>query len=761
MAFHSTIGKSIPRIDGLEKVMGKSMYIEDIKLPGMLYGKILRSPYAHARIIGIDTSRAEKLSGVKGVITGREVSGQRYGVLLRDQEVLPTDKVRYIGEKVAAVAAATPEIAEEAIAFIKVEYDELPAVFDPLAAMKPAGPVLHEGLNSYQPGGIFGVVDPSTLKGNICGYAIHQRGDIEQGLAESDLIIENTYTTPFVHQAYLEPHGAIAQVEPDGGITVWTSTQGTFVTRAMLNQIFNLPLNRIRVIPTAIGGGFGGKAIPLVEHICILLAQKTNHPVKIIMTRKEEFIDSTPRHPATITLETGVTRDGTLAALRSKVIMDSGAYAHMGPSTATRAALITQGPYRIPHIKLEGYCVYTNKVGGGAFRAPGFPQATFAIESQIDIIAEQVGIDPLEIRLKNGLRDGDLSFAGERLKKSSFPRVLKALAERIEWGKGKPAKNRGLGLACGQWNVMGMPASATIKVEEDGAVTILTGTVDLTGSNTVFAQIVAEELKIPLGSIRVVTGDTDTAGFSPVSGGSMITYNMGNVVRLAAQDIRRQLFDLASKRLDAKPEDMEIEDGQVFLKGSPEKRLSLGQLSAISMFSGSGVIIGRGSTAPLLPHLVFCAQAAEVEIDPQTGQVTLISLVASQDVGFAINPGIVEGQIQGGVAQGAGFALSEKMVIDQGKVLNTTLAEYRVPTALDLPQIHTLLIEQPSDRGPFGVKGVGEPPTIPTAAAIANAIYNATGVRVHHLPITPEALYQAIKSSRQNKTTKTQVSSKH
>jgi CO/xanthine dehydrogenase Mo-binding subunit len=592
------------------------------------------------------------------------------------------------------------------------------------------------------------VIDPSTLKGNISGYAIHQRGDIEQGFAGSDLVIENTYTTPFVHQAYLEPHGAIAQVDPDARITVWTTTQGAFITRVMLNQIFNLPLNKIRVIPTTIGGGFGGKAVPLVDNICILLAQKTNRPVKMIMSRKEEFVDSTPRHPSIIILETGVKKDGSLEALRSKVFMDGGAYAHMGPATAARAALVTQGPYRIPHIKLEGYCVYTNKVGAGAFRAPGFPQATFAIESQMDIIAEKIGIDPLEIRFKNGLGDGDVSFAGERLKKSSFHQVLKELAERVEWSKRKPTKNRGLGLACGQWNVMGMPASATIKVEEDGAVTVLTGTVDLTGSNTVFAQIVAEELKIPLGSIRVVTGDTDTAGFSPVSGGSMITYNTGNVVYLAAQDVRRQLFDLTSKKLDAKSEDMEIENGQVFVKGSPEKGLSIAQLSAISMFSGGGVIIGRGSTAPLLPHLVLCAQAAEVEVDPQTGQVTLISLIASQDVGFAINPEIVEGQIQGGVSQGAGFALSEKMVFDQGKVLNTTLAEYRIPTALDLPQIHTLLVEQPSDWGPFGVKGVGEPPTVPTAAAIANAIYNATGVRVCHLPISPEQLYQAIKASR-------------
>lgn len=764
MPDYTAVGKSVPRMDAWEKVTGRAIYGPDLRQEGMLYGAILRSPHAHARIVNLDSTRAERLPGVRAVICGRDVPDLKCGVLIRDQGVFATDKVRHLGEKVAAVAATSPEVAQEALELIRVEYQELPAVLDPLEALKPEAPVIHEDLKRYEAANIFGFVDPSALWGNVCGYVLDERGNVQEGFAQSDLVVENTFTTPMVHQGYLEPHGAIAYADERGEITVWVSTQGLFVTRALLAQAFRVPLTKVRVVPVTVGGGFGGKLVLLITPVCVLLSRRTGRPVQITMTREEEFIDATPRHPSVITLKSGVKKDGTLLALESRVVMDTGAYAHMGPNTATRGALITKGPYRIPHTRLEGIAVYTNKVSAGAYRAPGFPQATFALESQLDILAERLSLDPLEIRLKNSIGEGDLSFAGQKLKRTTLPTVLKQVADRIGWGRDRdegaeeqmgrgseekkaPRLPRGVGIAAGQWNVMGVPAGAIIKLEEDGEIVVMTGSVDLTGSNTVLAQVAAEELGVPWEEVRVFTEDTATAVLAPVSGGSMTGYNMGNAVRLAAGEVKARLFELAARRLDVRTDQLEIRDKKVFPQGAPEKGLSLAQLAAISLREG-GLIIGRGSSTPLLPHLVVCAQAAEVEVDPETGTVTLLRLVAGQDVGFALNPAIVEGQIQGGVVQGVGFALSEQMIFQQGAVANPNFSDFKLPTALDVPPLEQVLVEHPSEVGPYGAKGVGEPPTVPTAAAIANAVYAAVGARVKDLPVTPQRVWEAMKSSK-------------
>lgn len=747
MGKYSVVGKAVPRVDGLAKVTGEAIYGADLQLPGMLYGKILRSPLPHARLLGIDTSRAEQLPGVRGVITARDIPPYRFGGVIRDEEVFAREKVRYVGERVAAVAAESPEIAEEALRWIRVEYQELPAVLDPLEAMRPEAPILHEDLASYEPGESFSLpLPPTRERSNICYHHDQAVGDLEQGFAESDRIFEDTFTTPIVHQGYLEPHAAVACFDAAGRLTVWETTQGSFFLRGELAALLKMPLNKIKVIPTVIGGGFGGKLGLLITPACVFLARKTGRPVQLAISREEELAAANPRHPSIIQIKTGVKRDGTLMARQVKVIYDTGAYADIGPVVAMGSSSASRGPYRIPHARLEGYCVYTNKLSCGAYRAPGYPQTTFAFESQMDIIAQALQIDPLELRLKNGLREGDLSFVGRRLDASSFQEVLQKAAQEIGWDKPLEGKNRGRGLACGQWVVASNNCNALVRLNEDGTIGVSTGCVDLTGTNTAMAQIVAEELGVSLEEITIVTGDTDTAPYAPSSGGSWTTYNMGNAARLAAEDARQQLLELASKTLDLPAEELELKDGRVSSRRSPQQGMTLAELARASQRSRNRLILGRGSSAGLPPVLVFIAQAAEVEVDPETGEVTLRKMAAAQDVGRAINPQIVEGQIQGGVSQGVGFALSEELRFEQGAVINPSLATYRMPTALDLPAIQPVLIEQPSEKGPYGAKGVGEPPQIPTAAAVANAISAATGIRVKDLPLTPERILQALRS---------------
>jgi len=729
------------RIDARDKVTGRALFGDDRSLPNMLYGKILYSPWAHARILSISTQEAERLPGVRAVVTAADAPSEPYGWLVSDEWVFARDKVRYKGDRLAAVAAEREDIAEEALSLIKVEYEPLPALFDPEEALNSENLIIHENLSQYK-GALAG-----RGKGNVNYYYRSKKGDVDRAFQEADLVFENTYTTPNVHQAYLEPHSVLATVQPEGKVTVWVSTQGSFMHRMLLCQALGLARDQVEVIPSAIGGGFGGKFPPLISPVAVLLARKARQPVKITMTREEEFKYSTPRSSSKIYLKTGVKRDGTIIAREARLIFDSGAYAGMSPLTVQGSTAAACGPYRIPNFRLEGYCVYTNTVSCGSYRAPGFPQLTFAIESQMDEIAESLGLDPVEFRLKNILRDGDLTFAGERLERCSLESALRSVRDKLEWHKPPATKYRGKGLACAQWNTSSIGSGVKVVLTDRG-IEVITGSVDLTGSSTVIAQVAAEELSCPFEQVQVITESTSRAIEAPASGGSWLTYNMSNATKIACEQLRSKLLEFAGQILDLHPEELFLEEGKIVNRKDPTQEILLSEVARRYRDRHEEWVTGEARDQVLNNTITFTVQGAEVEVDPETGEVKVLRLIGVQDAGLALNPVLVEGQIQGGIGQGVGFALFEQMKFQEGEVINPDFTDYKLPTALDLPFIETKIIEYPSPQHPYGARGVGEPPHIPTAAAIANAIYRAIGIRFYSLPITPERIIMALKDRR-------------
>ncbi len=749
------IGKSIPKIDCSQKVTGSALYINDLSFPNMLWGKILRSIFPHARILNIDKNKALKLPGVKAVITFEDIPDGRYGPFIKDEPVLAREKVRYIGEPVAAVAAIDKEIAEEAIQLIEVDYEELPAVFDPLEAMKPDAPLIHEDLKSYL------CVFPAIQEGNVCSRTTFIEGDIQRGFRESDIIVEDTFRTHMHHQSYLEPSGAIAMIDPSGKIVVYSSTQSIFITQARISESLKIPMSKIRVIAPNIGGGFGGKIETNVQPICVALSQKTGRPVKIVLTREEEFTASRPRHPCIIWGKLGVKKDGTFVAKEMVNVFDTGAYADDGPGVTGFGSLMARGPYRVPHLKIEGYCVYTNKVKTGAFRGFGNPQTTFASESLIDMAAKEIGMDPLEVRLKNALNPGDYSVGRQPIYSVGIKECLEKAASAVGW-KEKKEVYRGRGIASINHISGLLTVSAIVRINEDGTVSLHVGTMDIgQGSDTIFSQIVAEELGVPIEDINLVIRDTDATPYTWATSASRLTYTGGNAVRLAAIDAREQLLDLAAKQLDENKEDLVTRDKRVFVKFSPEKGISFQQLGALSCWVKGGPIIGKSSYMVEKPPFdrsgffgfpfgtmsayIFGAQAVEVEVDPETGKVKVIKGASAHDVGRAIHPQNVEGQIEGGFVQGLGYAFFEEIVFDGGKVINPSFADYKIPTSMDVPPITPIIVEAYDETGPYGAKGLGEPGLVGVAPAIANAIFDAIGVRIKELPITPEKIVDALK----------------
>ncbi len=724
MKQYIAVGKRVPRLDAAEKVLGTAQFVDDFEFPGMLHGKILRSPHAHAEIKGIDVSRARSLPGVALVVTGKDLSEIEDG----SRPVLAHDRVRFAGEAVAAVAAIDLATAEQALSLIEVDYSPLPAVLDAVQAMDPDSYVIH-GDNG---------------RSNVCHHARINRGDVERGFAEADCVFEHTFETKIVHQAYLEPHGALARVDGSGKVSIWTSTQSQFAIRAYVAQKLKLPMTQVRIIPTEIGGGFGGKNSATVEPICALLAIKTRRPVKIVLTRAEELMATNPADASRIELKTGVKSDGTITARQARIIMDSGAYA---TSSVDSTVVRVLGPYRIPNVKVDGYAVYTNKTNPGAFRAPGAPQAVFASESQLDIIAREIGLDPLEIRMKNLLETGDPGPDGQPMPTITFKETLQALADRVGWKNRSKPENAGMGLACGDWTPASAASSAYAGVNEDGTVKILSGSINLTGSATSLAQIAAEELGVPSDSVSVITGSTDLVPYVAGNWGSRTIYGMGAAVRKAVCDLKQRLFALAAPELDATPEELEAREGHVVVKGDTGRRMPLSVLASMSLTHSDGPVSGKGSLASLAETPVLAAQCAEVEVDPETGHVKICRFTAAQEVGFAINPLSVEGQIQGGAAQGMGWALMEQVEYRDGRVANPSFLDYKIPTSWDTPPIEVILLQVPSEEGPYGAKGVGEPCIIPTAPAIANAIHDAVQARIRELPITPEKVLRALKGA--------------
>jgi xanthine dehydrogenase molybdenum-binding subunit len=745
---HHAIGSSMQRIDVFDKLVGTATFSADLTLPGMLHAQLLLSAHAHAYIRCIDTSAAEQVPGVYAVLSTNNTPPYRFGSEFPDQELFVQRKALHRGAVLAAVVAQDVATAAEAVRHIKVEYESLPPVVDVLEAVQPGAPILHEELASY-PG-----VNQDHIDGNICYRTNVTWGNVDEGFARADRVYEHTFRTSTVHHGYLEPMASVARVEPNGKVTVWTSTQSTYMVRARIAQIFDLQFTQVRVIVPHVGGGFGGKLQTPIEPYCVLLSRTTGRPVKLTLSREDEFFLGKPRSASAITIKTGVTNDGRLIARQATLYFDTGFACH--PRSVQIGPQVIRGPYHIPHVRFDGLCVYTNKMGCGSFRGPGGIQAHFASESQIDIICRDLGIDPLEFRRHNGVKMGHISGAGVPLRQVGMQETLEAAAQHANWGIPTPGIKRGRGMACAEWRLGGGRGSgAWVKLNEDGTVMINAGMTEIgSGSSTAMVQMAAEVLHVHPEKVALVSGDTDTTPFDTLTAASRITVAMGNAVTRAATDVRDQLLELAAQRLEARPEDITLQDGRVFVKGSPDRGFGIGEMAIYAQTLGPGPILGRGAFSSRMPQSLHCygTQIVEVEVDEDTGEVKIVRIVAAHDVGHAINPQNVEGQIQGGVTQAVGHTLMEQVPYGPDGTPHTQgFLDYKIPSSMDLPDVEPVIVEVPDEEGPFGARGIGEPPILAFAPAVANAIYDAVGVRITSLPITAEKVLQAIKAKRQEK----------
>jgi CO/xanthine dehydrogenase Mo-binding subunit len=743
------IGRPVGHVEGVGKVTGGARYTADIALPDVIWGRCLRSPYPHARIRSIDVSRAQALPGVRAVITAADLPDRLIGRRILDMPVLARDRVRFAGEKVAAVAADTAAIAEDALLRIDVDYEELPAVFDPEEAMRDGAPRVHDNAADYA-----GAHLPVPPAPNVLSQVFYRRGDIAAGFAEADHIFEHRFSVPAVHQGYIEPHACAVQIEPGGTVNVWLTNKMPFAARSQLAAAIGVPENRVRVHLTPIGGDFGGKGSLMDSVVCYHLAQRSGRPVKMVMSYVEELLAANPRHPAVITLRSGVTRDGRVTARQGTVIFNSGAYGAFKPTPTVNlgGASHAGGPYRLPNVAIESLCVYTNTVPAGHMRSPGAPQVVFALESHMDMIAHALGLDPLEFRMRNALEDGDTAPLGERWLDITCKQTLEAAARAAGWGTVKPP-NTGRGVALYERRPGGGRSNATLTIDADARLTLLTAVPDTgTGSHTILQQIVAEELQAPITSVEVVTGDTDNSAFDAGAGGSRVTHSAGQATLAAATAVREALIDLAARLLDRPPDQVALRGGELI--AADGARISLPALMAQAAELEEAPITRTGTYEPEAPPEVtsFCAQIAEVEVDRETGQVTLRHLVTAHDVGTVINPLTHQGQINGGVVQGIGQALLEQLIVEDGRVVNLHLGDYKLPTIADIPKLDTALIETARGPAPYQGKAIGEHPNVAVPAAIANAVFDAAGVRITELPITSERVYVALRRQRQTGT---------
>ncbi|GIW06765.1 MAG: oxidoreductase [Dehalococcoidia bacterium] len=747
---HKVIGTRPIRPDGVDKVTGRAIYGADVTLPGLLIGKVLRSPFAHARIRNIDTGAAERLPGVRAVITAADLPDPDKGMAdvgeasatYRDlsHNVMARDKALYQGHAVAAVAAESASIAEQALALITVDYEPLPPVLDLVEAMKDDAPLLHEDLRTNELGTL------SDKPSNIAAHARFLKGDPAAGFAEADVIVERTYTTTMVHQGYIEPHASTAYWNADGKITIWTTTQAPFAIRDNVAVLLNVPVSRVKVIPTEIGGGFGGKLPPYVEPLAAVLSRKSGAPVKMTMSRTEELQASGPTSGSRTHVKIGAKRDGTIVAVEASLAYEAGAF----PGSSVRfGSLCMFAPYDIPNMQLDSYDVVVNKPKVAAYRAPGSPAAMFASESALDELAERLGMDPIELRLKNSAK------VGTRMA-NNIPfqhpvgnvKVLEAIRESDHWRSPLPESTEtrkiGRGLAMGFWPNAPLKSSCFATVNPDGSVTLVEGNPDIGGTRASLAMQLAETLGIPYEKVIPQVADTETVGYNDATGGSRTTFTGGIAVYELGQDIKQQLIERARILWQLNPEDAIVyEDGTI--RGPKEgQQLSFDQLAA-QLFKTGGPVVGRASVSPKHVGFAFGCHVVDLAVDIETGKVEILRYTAAQDVGKAVHPSYVEGQIQGGVAQGIGWALNEEYVYDeQGRLVNASFLDYRMPTSLDLPMIETILVEEPHPPHPFGVRGVGEVPIVPPLAAVANAISHALGHRFTDLPISPRRIIETL-----------------
>ena len=731
------VGQSLTRVDALEKVAGRATYASDVYLPDMLMCKLLTSTHSHARITSIDTTKAASLPGVRAVITGKDFPDVFFGSgALKDRRIMARDEVFYIGEPVAAVAADDEMTASEALELIQVEYQDLELVVDPLQAMKVGAETVHPDMPDFEGYGF-------AIGGNNCTLLDADRGEVDQAFQDADRVFEETYHSQAINQGFLEPMACVANVEANGRLSIWASTQGPYQVRAQLASVLDIGISRIKVIAMELGGGFGAKLRLAFEAFPAVLAMKTGRPVKLVNTRAEVFTLNGPRLATNIYLKTGVRKDGRITAREAYSIFDLGAYLGAGPNAGVGHAL---GAYHIPNFRLRSYGVYTNKIYVGSYRASGVADMHFAVESHMDSMAHQLGIDPLEFRERNILKEGDTSVSGAKLPRNGLLETLQAVKEKLGLPK-KMEEGRGVGIALSEWRSGSGPSTASISVNEDGTVSLLTGSVDISGSDTSLAQIAAESLGVGLDQVIVAKRDTDMAPFTGPSGGSRIVYSQGKAVQMAAEDARQKLFALAAERLRVPPEALACQGGRVYVQDNPPQAVDLSQLARMSLTSRGGPIIGLASLSSMPYAPVFSTQGAEVLVDKETGQVKVTRFVQAQDVGVAINPMGVEGQLEGGAVQGIGRALSEELLIDPdtGQVRNASLSTYLMPLAADMPKIENILVNVPAEDGPFGARAVAEPPGFGPPAAIANAIYDAVGVRIKELPLSAERVLTALR----------------
>jgi 4-hydroxybenzoyl-CoA reductase alpha subunit len=753
------IGKRLPKVDAIYQATGEAKYIDDIRVDGMLFGRVLRSPYPHAKIRQIDTSRARQLTGVKAVISAADTTRIPFCHLpvTPNKMVLATDRVRFVGDEVAAVAAIDEATAQEALELIEVEYEPLPSVFDAEKALEPGAPLLYDGSGT-----------------NLASEFAREFGDVEAGLREADLVLEHRFDCPAVVSCTLEPHGCIASFDASGRLSLWTTSQNPYNIQKAVAGVLKLPLHAVRVINTFVGGAFGNKSVMLpLEPIAAFLSRKAGKPVKLMNSREEEFTTTRTRYAMVIHLRTGVKKDGSITVRTARVVTNNGAY----NNKATGITLLTCNRignlYRVPNSRTEAQVVYTNTQYGDALRGWGGPQAHFAVESQMDIIAEALDMDPVGLRLMNANQPGDVTAWGWQITSCGLSECLREAARMSGWeekrGKQKP---RGIGIASAIHTGAGSMGThgggnfseVSLKVNSDGTVNIVTGDSEIgQGSDTILCQIVSATLGVPPASIIIVSRDTDVTPVTMGTWGSRVTFIGGNAALKAAEDAKKQLFDVAARMLETRADKLDVADGNIFLRTNPEIWVPVADVAYESIVRQGKTITSRATYSPpnatppdpktgygnYCATYAFGAHAAEVEVDPDTGKVTILSIVAVHDVGRAINPLLIEGQIEGGISMGIGYALTEKLMIDNGRTLNPSFASYKIVNSTEMPEVSTLLVETLDPHGPFGAKGVGEPATIPTAPAIANAVYDAIGVRIFDLPITAEKILGALRAKQE------------
>ena len=748
---YNVVGTRPARHDGYDKVTGAARFGADLNLPGMLHGKILRSPHAHARILSIDTSKAEALPGVMAVATAQDfpIVRQRPDIDFENaqsnpriiaENILADRKVLYRGHAVAAVAATNPHVAEEALSLIEVDYEVLPVVLDLHDALKDDAPLLHDDMTTRFRVERFGPGDDTGERSNVAGHLQHKLGDVEQGFAEADVIIEREYETQTVHQGYIEPHVATSQWSTDGRLTVWTSTQGAFAVRSTTASILTMPESMVKVIPMEIGGGFGAKGVTYLAPVTAVLAKKTGRAVKIVMSRKEVFEGSGPASATFMRVKLGAKRDGKITAGQVHMVYEAGAF----PGAPVGGGAITGfGSYNIEHVLVDGYDVVCNKQKAQSYRAPGQPQANFTVECAIDELADELGIDPMELRLKNAVKEGDRMPNGVPHSVFGCIELEEAMKNHPHYNAPLGGPNRGRGVAVAFRAQGGQTSSATINVNSNGTINIITGSVDIGGTRTAIAMQAAEVLGISSEDVNPSVGDTDSVGYTANTGGSRTAFDTGLAAIAAAEEVKERMKGRAALLWEVEDEDVDFQDG-AFVCAKTEDRLTFKELATRLMRTG-GPVTASASAASTGVGPIFAGNIVDVEVDPETGKVDVIRFTAFLDAGQAVHPSFVEGQIQGATVQGIGWALNEEyFYTPDGTMANSSFLDYRMPTTLDLPMIEAVIIEVPNPRHPFGLRGVGEGPIIPPLAAVANAVYHATGARVRKLPISPGAVLEAL-----------------